>query len=90
MCVCVVVYGWLVCLCACDMCVCGRARVVCCTITNQPGPDLTYLDGLGFGVFLVGFFFEVIADAQKTAFRGNPENKDRFITTGRQAGVEWL
>ena len=33
-------------------------------------------------VWLVGFLFEVIADYQKTQFRNNPANKNKFINTG--------
>ena len=47
-----------------------------------PGDSFGLLDVVGFGAFVFGFFFEVIADAQKTAFRGNSTNKDKFITTG--------
>jgi len=37
---------------------------------------------LGFLVWAFGYFFELIADAQKNAFRGDPANKDAFISTG--------
>jgi steroid 5-alpha reductase family enzyme len=40
------------------------------------------LDILGWGVWLFGFAFEVIADQQKTRFRADPANKGKFITTG--------
>ena len=36
----------------------------------------------GLAVFLIGFIVEIIADNQKTKFRSNPENKDKFIDSG--------
>lgn len=37
---------------------------------------------LGVVVWIVGFLIEVIADAQKRAFRRNPDNAQRFINQG--------
>jgi len=37
---------------------------------------------IGFIVWAFGYFFELIADSQKNAFRGDPENKNAFIHTG--------
>ena len=37
---------------------------------------------LGIIVWLAGFAIEVIADQQKSAFKNNPENAGRFITSG--------
>jgi steroid 5-alpha reductase family enzyme len=37
---------------------------------------------VGFLVWLFGFTVEVIADRQKSQFKANPENKDKFINTG--------
>ena len=36
----------------------------------------------GLAVFLIGFIIEIIADNQKTKFRSDPENKDKFIDSG--------
>ena len=36
----------------------------------------------GLLIWLVGFGIEVAADRQKSAFKTNPENKDRFINVG--------
>ena len=36
----------------------------------------------GLAIFLIGFILEIIADNQKTKFRSNPENKDKFINSG--------
>ena len=33
-------------------------------------------------MFIIGFGLEVTADMQKTRFRKNPENKEKFISTG--------
>ena len=37
---------------------------------------------LGTLIWILGFSIEVIADNQKSKFRSNPENKEKFITTG--------
>ncbi len=37
---------------------------------------------IGLIVFILGLSIEIIADYQKTVFRRNIENKDKFITTG--------
>jgi steroid 5-alpha reductase family enzyme len=37
---------------------------------------------LGTLVWIAGFSIEVVADRQKQAFRSDPENRDRFITSG--------
>ena len=37
---------------------------------------------VGLALWLAGFGFEVTADMQKTRFRANPANKNRFITSG--------
>jgi steroid 5-alpha reductase family enzyme len=37
---------------------------------------------LGITLWVAGMLVEVIADNQKTEFRKNPENRDRFISTG--------
>lgn len=37
---------------------------------------------LGIALWVTGMLIEVAADSQKTKFRKNPDNRDRFITTG--------
>lgn len=37
---------------------------------------------VGMVIWVVGLNIEVVADTQKSAFRGNPANKDEFIRTG--------
>ena len=37
---------------------------------------------IGTLIWILGFSIEVIADNQKSKFRSNPSNKDKFITTG--------
>lgn len=43
-----------------------------------PGP----LEALGFALWALGFAVEIIADAQKSAFRGDPANRGHFIRSG--------
>jgi len=37
---------------------------------------------IGLVIWIIGFAIEVIADNQKSKFRSNSENKDKFISTG--------
>ncbi|GFR92293.1 steroid reductase [Elysia marginata] len=39
-------------------------------------------DQLGWGLWILGFLIEVIADHQKTQFRKDPANAEKFITSG--------
>ena len=50
-----------------------------CSSSGVVGGRLFYL-GLIF--FLFGFVIEIVADYQKTLFRKNPFNKNKFITSG--------
>ncbi len=36
----------------------------------------------GIIIFIIGFTIEIIADSQKTKFRANDDNKDKFISSG--------
>jgi steroid 5-alpha reductase family enzyme len=49
---------------------------------STPSPSLNWRDYAGWGMFVVGWGFEIIADSQKSAFKANPANKGRFITGG--------
>mmetsp|Transcript_3268 Transcript_3268/g.7641 ORF Transcript_3268/g.7641 Transcript_3268/m.7641 type:complete len:287 (+) Transcript_3268:181-1041(+) len=49
---------------------------------HVPGSTITILDIIGWTLWFFGFFFEVIADSQKFAFRNKASNHDKFITTG--------
>ncbi|MHC4109151.1 MAG: DUF1295 domain-containing protein, partial [Planctomycetota bacterium] len=51
-------------------------------ITAAAVQPLDWVAALGGAVWLAGFAIEAIADRQKTAFRAEPANRDRFITTG--------
>lgn len=48
----------------------------------RPGPGLGPLDAVGLLLWVAGFAIEVVADAQKSAFRRDPANADRFIDHG--------
>ncbi len=58
---------------------------LCCAIaaataaTTQP---LGIFAIVGGAIWLLGFGIEVIADRQKSAFRSDPANADRFVSTG--------
>tara|TARA_Y100001960_G_C14666827_1_gene823768 strand:- start:361 stop:1218 length:858 start_codon:yes stop_codon:yes gene_type:complete len=51
-------------------------------LTSKISADISYFTFLGALIWLFGFLFEVVADFQKTSFKNNPENKDKFITEG--------
>ncbi|NDL68382.1 DUF1295 domain-containing protein [Anaerotalea alkaliphila] len=44
--------------------------------------DWGFLDWVALGVFAVGFFFEVVGDAQLKAFKRDPAHKGRIMQTG--------
>ena len=51
-------------------------------ITSAESRPLGLFAALGGAVWLAGFAIEVVADRQKRAFRTDPANRGRFITTG--------
>jgi steroid 5-alpha reductase family enzyme len=51
-------------------------------ITSEYRLDLGIFALIGFLVWLFGFGIEVIADRQKSQFKADPENKEKFINTG--------
>ena len=51
-------------------------------ISSSSGVIINTLFYVGFVLFMLGFYIEVLADNQKSKFRSSPENKDKFITTG--------
>ena len=51
-------------------------------ITTATRKDLGLFALVGFLVWAFGFSIEVVADAQKSRFRANPENRGKFINTG--------
>jgi steroid 5-alpha reductase family enzyme len=57
----------------------------CCALAAITSPNQVPLAApfyIGIVLWLVGFLLEVIADQQKTAFRADPANSGRFISTG--------
>ena len=51
-------------------------------LTSNTTVELGILGYVGIALWLFGFAVEVIADNQKTQFKKDPNNKDRFITSG--------
>jgi steroid 5-alpha reductase family enzyme len=51
-------------------------------ITTTTRRELGPFALIGFLVWTLGFTIEAVADAQKSRFRANPENRGRFIQTG--------
>ena len=51
-------------------------------LSSYSGVLMNSIFFIGLLVFILGLSIEIIADYQKTVFRRNIENKDKFITTG--------
>jgi steroid 5-alpha reductase family enzyme len=51
-------------------------------ITSTVRVPLDIFAVLGLLIWLIGFAIEVIADQQKSTFKANPANKDKFIKSG--------
>ncbi len=51
-------------------------------ITSAENVNFGWIGVLGLFVWLTGFSIEVVADYQKSSFKNDPANKDRFINTG--------
>lgn len=51
-------------------------------ITNNKQVPLDAFAYVGIAVWIFGFVFEVVADQQKKAFKADPANEGRFISTG--------
>jgi len=51
-------------------------------ITGENNKPIAFIGFLGLGVWAFGFVIEIMADAQKRAFRRMPSNQGKFITTG--------
>jgi len=49
---------------------------------EQVNQSITAWTLLGTGVWLIGYIFEVVGDAQLRGFKQNPDNKGRLMTTG--------
>ena len=51
-------------------------------ITASDREELGWVGSLGIAVWVIGFAIEVTADQQKSAFKRDPANEGRFITSG--------
>ena len=51
-------------------------------ITSDAQKPLGLFAYTGLAIWILGFGIEVIADNQKTKFRANPDNAEKFITSG--------
>lgn len=51
-------------------------------ITSEERQALGWVAFVGIAVWAIGFAVEVVADQQKSAFKKDPSNEGRFITTG--------
>lgn len=51
-------------------------------IHEKSGSEFGAFTALGTAVWLIGYFFEVVGDAQLKAFKSDPDNKGKLMTTG--------
>jgi steroid 5-alpha reductase family enzyme len=51
-------------------------------ITGNERRSIGWVAIVGMGIWVVGFAIEAVADQQKSAFKKNPANEGRFITSG--------
>jgi steroid 5-alpha reductase family enzyme len=52
------------------------------TAIHEVRPGFGLLDGLGIALWLVGWLFETVADAQMAAFKADPNNRGRVMDRG--------
>ena len=58
------------------------AAAALAAITSTEKAELGWPALIGFLIWALGMYFEVLADAQKSAFKANPENEGKFIRSG--------
>ncbi len=58
------------------------AAAALAAITATVQRPLSWSAAIGFVVWAFGYFVELIADAQKSAFKANPQNEGEFIRSG--------
>ncbi|MGL4821265.1 MAG: DUF1295 domain-containing protein [Bacilli bacterium] len=51
-------------------------------VFNTPTQSMGVLEYSAMGIWLVGYIFQVVGDSQLRAFKQNPSNKGRVMTTG--------
>ena len=51
-------------------------------IHEQTNQTITLMTLIGACIWIIGYFFEVVGDAQLRAFKQNTENKGKLMTTG--------
>lgn len=44
--------------------------------------DLSWISYIGIGIWLIGYYFEVLGDKQLKDFLGDPKNKGKLMTSG--------
>ena len=62
--------------------VCFTAGAALSAIASERSVPIGLLAWLGLSLWIAGFVIEVVADQQKSMFRAQPENKDKFMNTG--------
>jgi len=51
-------------------------------VNNSEAKGFSVFDGVGAGIWLIGFLFEAVGDFQLLKFKKNPQNKGKIMTGG--------
>ena len=51
-------------------------------MVSRTSHKFSLISAIGITIWIIGFVIEIIADHQKSRFRAQPQNKERFITSG--------
>ena len=62
--------------------VCFTAGAALAAIASERSVPIGLLAWLGLVLWVTGFVIEVVSDQQKSMFRSQPENRDKFMNTG--------
>jgi steroid 5-alpha reductase family enzyme len=65
--------------------VCFTMGTALAVLTSETSGPLDVFAWAGLALWVVGFGIEVVADAQKSRFRSDPQNEGRFISSGAWA-----
>lgn len=51
-------------------------------LQTRPQSGLNWLDGIGFALWIIGFFFQAVGDKQMSNFKEKQENRGKIMTSG--------
>lgn len=51
-------------------------------VNTRPGNGLNIINYIGIGVWIIGYYFQVVGDSQLKKFKTDPSNKGKLMTEG--------